>query len=403
MQRFIDPSHPCHIQSDIDTFAEDELEELQTHNLRRYPTTTSSPPRERITIDGREYLLMCSNNYLGLANDPRLAEAAASAASEWGTSASASRLVSGTTTLHQTLERRLAKLTNRPDCVLFSSGYLANVGTISSLVGMGDWIISDALNHASIIDGCRLSKAGIRTFEHGDAGACEKEVLEARDAGGKILIVTESVFSMNGDMAPLAELASIADTHSAWLLVDEAHSIGLLGKGAGAVAEAQLTDKVDVIIGTAAKALGAAGGFVAASEPVCEFLRNRARTYIFDTAPAPAVVGAAVAALDVIEAEPERAQNTLSLATRLASGLSGAGFNVLEPTGAIVPVILGASDTGLAVSEHLFQQGIFAPVIRPPSVPEGQARIRLCPMATHTEADIDHVVASFQQAQAAVA
>ena len=373
------------------------LDDLAEADLRRHLTVVDSPPGPTVVIDGAEHVLMCSNNYLGLAGDPRLAHAAALAAKEWGAGSGGSRLVSGSTSLHAEAEARLAAFEGAADCLLFSSGYLANVGTISALVGPGDAVVSDALNHASIIDGCRLSGARVEVYRHGDAAHAARLVAEVAATGsGRVLVVTDSVFSMDGDVAPLADLVAVAESTGAFLVVDEAHATGVLGPaGRGAVAAAGLEGRVDAIVGTCSKALGSAGGYVAGSADLCDWLRNRARTFVFDTAPAPASVAATLAALDVLEAEPERAGRVLAHARRLAAGLRDLGYDVWEPAAAVVPVVVGKAADALALGARIRDRGGFAPPIRPPSVPPGTARIRLCPMATHTDAHVDAVLAAF--------
>lgn len=342
---------------------------------------------------------MCSNNYLGLATDPRVTAAAADAARTWGSGSGASRLVSGTLALHSELEQRLAAFKGTADCVLFSSGYLANLGAIPALIGRGDTVVSDQLNHASIIDGCRLSGADIVIYPHGDAAACGEQVARAR---GRVLVVTDSVFSMDGDQAPLAELAAIVERHGAWLMVDEAHATGVLGRGAGAVAALGLGAQVDVLMGTCSKALGSAGGFIAGSRALCDYLRNRARPFIYDTAAPPSVLAATLAALAVIEKEPERCQQVAAAAGYLATELRALGYTVPWPAAAIVPVLIGDSALAMRLSAYLRQAGVLALAIRPPTVPRGTARLRLCPMATHTAEQLAQVVAAFRAARDAL-
>lgn len=361
-----------------------------------------SRPGARVTVGGDDLLLMCSNDYLGLAGDPRLAEAASAAAHRWGTGAGASSRVSGATELHAELEARLARLKACEDAVLFSSGYLANLGTIAALTREGDVVVSDELNHASIVDGCRLSGAAIAVYPHGDAAACARHVAAARRRGAAVLIATDSVFSMDGDVAPLAELAAIAAEHDATLMVDEAHATGVLGHGRGALAAAGLEGRAEVVMGTCSKALGAAGGFVAGSAGLCRFLRLRARPYVFDTAQPAPVSAAVLAALDVTEAEPWRGERACANAIRLADGLAQAGWRVPEPAAAIVPLVAGDADNAVALSERARQCGVLAPAILPPAVPAGAARIRLCPTAAHSDADVDATVAAFGRPPEAV-
>lgn len=343
-----------------------------------------------VTIAGQELILLCSNNYLGLATDPRLVSAAQDAAARYGVGSGASRLLSGSTPLHGQLEQQLARLKGSEDCLLFGSGYLANVGTIAALLQPGDTVLSDRLNHASIIDGCRLSGARIAVFPHGDLSAAERELSQAR---GKVLIVTDSVFSMDGDAAPLPELVTLSARYGALLMVDEAHATGVLGHGL--VPSLGLSGQVPIVMGTCSKALGSLGGFVAGSRLLCDYLRQRARTFFFDTALPPPVVAATLAALDVIAQEPDRGQRAQALASRLYHGLTQLGFVALPPSAAIVPVMCGPEAAALALAAALRRDGILALAVRPPTVPPGTARLRLCTMATHTDAHIAYILDCF--------
>lgn len=374
---------------------DEESAVLQRKSLWRTPKKLTALTGPIVEIDGERLLLLCSNNYLGLAADPRLAQAADDAARRFGSGSGASRLVSGTQALHVELEAALARFKGTEDCVLFSSGYLANLGTIAALVGRGDAVVSDAWNHASIIDGCRLSGAEIAVYPHADVDACEARLRAARAAGRRrLLLCTDSVFSMDGDLAPLGPLIALARRYAAMLLVDEAHATGVLQKGRGALGA--FPDEVAAVrVGTCSKALGSAGGFVAGSRALCDYLRNRARSFVFDTAPPPPVVAATLQALSIIEAEPQLGQRVCDHAERLWRALSAIGYDVAPPAAAIVPVVIGDSARAVALSDALRRRGIFAPAIRPPTVPDGTARIRLCPMASHTGEQIEQVIAAF--------
>ena len=370
-----------------DSYLETQTQALKDAGLWRTVQPLAGAPGPTVRIGEEELVLMCSNNYLGLAADPRLADAAAAAAHALGTGSGASRLVCGSLALHGELEQRLARLKGKEDCVLFSSGYLANLGTIAALCGRGDTVISDQLNHASIIDGCRLSGADLAVYPHADADACAELVERAR---GRVLIVTDGVFSMDGDLAPLGELAAAAARRGAWLMVDEAHATGILGDGgAGAAAALGVSDRVAVVMGTLSKALGSAGGFVAGSRLLCDYLRNRARSFVYDTAPAPTGVAA----------PPERRHRVVAAAQRLASELGALGYEVPRPAAAIVPVMIGDSAVAMRLSGYLRRAGVLAPAIRPPTVPAGTARLRLCPMATHTPEQLAQVLAAFRAAR----
>jgi 8-amino-7-oxononanoate synthase len=377
------------------------LDALRHAGLYREPKTIEGPPGPEVTIAGRRVLSFASNNYLGLANDPRVKEGAIRAVERYGAGAGASRLVSGDLTLHRELERRLAALKGTDDAIVFGSGYLANVGTVTALAGPGDAVYSDELNHASIIDGCRLSRAAVRVYPHGDADGLE--ALLHQDAGRfrRRLIVTDAVFSMDGDLAPLRALADLAERHGAMLMADEAHATGVLGpRGAGAVELLGVDGRVPVIMGTLSKALGSSGGFVAGPHALIDYLRNRARGFVFTTGLPPAAAGAALAALDILEREPWRRARVLDLAGRLARGLHAIGYRVLPTESAVVPVVIGGAREAVALSEALFRRGIFCPAIRPPTVPEGQSRLRVTPMATHTDEHIERALDAFSDARA---
>lgn len=379
---------------------EEELEVLRRAGLARALTAIEGPPAPETVIGGRRRILLASNNYLGLAGDPRLEAGAVWAIERFGAGAGASRLVSGTSTLHRELEARVAALKGTEDAVVFGSGYLANVGTIAALVGPGDSVYSDELNHASIIDGCRLSRATVRVYQHRDVAGLAALLDEDRGRVRRRLIVTDAVFSMDGDLAPLPELAALAERHDAMLMVDEAHATGVLGsRGAGAVELYGLEGRVPVIMGTLSKALGSAGGFVAGPRALAEYLRNRARGFVFTTALAPAAAGAALAALDIVEQEPWRRTRVLGLAKRLAAGFSALGYRVLPTQSAVVPVLVGDARRAVALSEALLRRDVFCPAIRPPTVRQGQSRLRVTPMATHTDDQIERVLDAFADAR----
>ena len=358
-----------------------ELALVEAQGLRRHPVTVSSPVGPEVEISGRRVVQFCSNDYLGLAGDPRLRRAAAQAALRWGAGTGASRLVSGSTELHASLERGLARFKGCEDAVLFSSGYLANTGTIPALVGRGDAVFSDELNHASIIDGCRLSGATVVVYRHADVVDLDRKLGDV--AARRRLVVTDSVFSMQGDLAPVGDIAGVCERHGAMLMVDDAHATGVLDSGSGAA---------DIVMSTLSKALGSAGGFVAGSRSLVEWLRNRARSYMFDTAPGAASVAAAGAALEIVEAAPERALRVRASARRLAEGLGAQGFEVLPPAAAIVPVVVGEAAAAVELSGRLLKAGVLVPAIRPPSVPVGTARLRWTLSAAHTEEHVERAL-----------
>jgi glycine C-acetyltransferase/8-amino-7-oxononanoate synthase len=370
----------------------ERLAELEQLGLTRRLRMVSGPQGPTVLLDGRPVLLLCSNNYLGLADHPRVREAAADAAMRWGVGAGASRLVSGTMTIHRRLEERLAEFERSEACLLFGSGYLANLGVIGALSGPGTTVFSDELNHASIIDGCRLSRAEVVVYRHRDVEHLEWSMRRhpgRREEQGGQLIVTDSVFSMDGDVAPLEDIAELAGLHGARLVVDEAHATGNLGPdGRGAVAEAGLEDEVDVLIGTLGKALGSYGAYACASAEIVRYLINTARPLIFSTAPAPPAVAGALAALDLLEERPHRVQRLRSNARALRSELAAQGFPVAEGEMHIVPLIVGDERAAMRLCQEAIERGVFAQAIRPPTVPEGTARLRLAAMASHTPAEL---------------
>jgi glycine C-acetyltransferase len=379
-------------------FAE-ELERLDAAGLRRGLTAVDGMQDARLVIDGRSFLSLCSNNYLGLANHPALIEAAVRAARDQGVGAGASRLVSGSMRAHHELEERLAEFKQTERCLLFTSGYQANVGTITSLAGEGDAVFSDALNHASLIDGCRLSRARVHVYPHADLDALGAAL--ARCQARRRLIVTDSIFSMDGDAAPLAGICALAEQHGAMVMVDEAHATGVLGEnGAGLVEELGLRDRVTAQMGTLGKAFGAFGAYVAGSEGLIELLVNRARTFVYTTALPPPVVAAAAAALEIVRRGASRRAAVRRNATRLRRGLAALGYPVAgADDGHIVPVIVGDADSTMRLSAALYERGVLARGIRPPTVAEGTARIRATVMATHTDTDIDAAVAAFARSR----
>jgi 8-amino-7-oxononanoate synthase len=374
------------------------LADLEDRDLLRVLTYCQGAPDPEVAIDGVPHLLLASNNYLGLANDPAVVAGARAALEEYGAGAGASRLVTGSLDLHRRLEERLAALKRCEDALVFPTGFQANVGTIPALVGRGDVIFSDALNHASLIDGCRLSGAEVVRYPHADPDALEAVVRSA--AGRRRLIVTDTVFSMDGDLAPLPEIVEIAERHGCMTMVDEAHATGVLGAtGAGALEHFGLEGRVPVVMGTLSKALGAQGGYVAGDRDLCDFLRTRDRGFVFTTALAPAAAGAALAALDVVRDQPGRRARLHALVRRLVEGAEALGYTVLPTDSAVVGVLIGEAADALAVGASLRRSRVWAPAIRPPSVPPGTARMRLTVMATHEDRHIDWALAALAEAR----
>jgi 8-amino-7-oxononanoate synthase len=359
------------------------LDEIRRSGLHRRLRLIEGAQGPRVLLDGGDVLLLCSNNYLGLADHPKVREAASEAAERYGAGAGASRLISGTMSLHRKLEGSLAEFIGAETALLFGSGYLANTGTIAALAGRGEVVLSDELNHASIIDGCRLSRAETFIYRHRDVEHLEWGL---REAGSRAaLIVTDSVFSMDGDVALLSEIAELAARHRCMLMVDDAHGIGALGPGGrGAVAAAGLAGRVDVVVGTLGKALGSYGAFVAARRDVAELLVNTARPFIFSTAPPPPSVGAALAALALLRARPGLVEQLRRAAATLREGLTGYGLDLGGSRTQVVPVMVGDARRAMALCERALERGVFAQAIRPPTVPQCTSRLRLAVMATHS-------------------
>jgi 8-amino-7-oxononanoate synthase len=382
-----------------DEFFRRELTRLEAEGLRRSLLAVEGAQDTHVRVDGQVVVCLCSNNYLGLANHPAVVEAARRAARDLGVGAGASRLVSGSMRVHHDFEDRLAAFKKTEAALLFNSGYHANIGVIAALAGEGDAVFSDALNHASLIDGCRLSRATVRVYRHCDVGHLE-DLLAATPARRR-LIVTDSIFSMDGDCAPLCEICSLADRFGALVMADEAHATGVVGPtGTGLAELLGVSDRVDVQMGTLGKALGSFGGYIAGSHALIDYLTNTVRTFIYATALPPPVVAAAGAALDIVVREPARRESVMRNARRLRSGLRGMGYSVPGGAGHIVPVLIGDAGATMQTAEELLLFGVLARGIRPPTVPPGTARIRATVMATHTDTDIDEAVAAFARAAA---
>ena len=366
---------------------EARLHELAALGLGRRTRLVSGPQGPHVLLDGKPVLLLCSNNYLGLADHPRVREAAAEAAMRWGVGAGASRLVSGTMTIHRRLEERLAAFKRRESALLFGSGYMANAGVIAALARPGDVIFSDELNHASIIDGCRLSRAEIFVYDHCDTEHLEWGIEQAEGRGA--LIVTDSVFSMDGDIAPLPEIVELAHRHRLRTLVDDAHGTGTIGPGGrGALAQHGLEDHVDAVVGTLGKALGCYGAFVACDEQMARYLVNAARTFIYSTALPPPAVAGALAALELLEESPKRVQRLATNARVLRTELETEGFDLSGCATHILPLVIGDAELTMRICERALAGGIFAQAIRPPTVPPMTSRLRLAVMATHREEEL---------------
>jgi 8-amino-7-oxononanoate synthase len=365
-----------------------ELENLASQDLRRFLTPVEEAlPGGRVRVGGRVLLNLSSNDYLGLSQDPRLIAATREAAARWGVGAGASRLVVGHLALHEEVEDRLAAFKGTEAAVIFSTGYMANLGAISALAGPGDTVFCDRLNHASIYDGIKLSGARLARFPHRDLDRLEALLQKA--GTGRRLIVTDSVFSVDGDLAPLQELVDLKDRYDARLMVDEAHATGVLGPhGAGWAEALGLTQRIEVHMGTFSKALGSLGGFVAGDRRLIDYLHNRARSFIYSTAMPPPVLGAIAAALDIVANEPERRGYLLSEAKNFRQTLTQAGFDILGSETQIVPVLVGDNASTLRLAARLREQGLMAVALRPPTVPPGRARVRFSLSAAHSPGDL---------------
>jgi len=373
-----------------------EIEQRKRAGLYRTRRLVSGPQQPELTADGQALLSFCSNDYLGLANHPNNIEALKNALPETGLGGAASHLVCGHHDAHHRLEQRLADFTRRSSALFFSTGYMANVGVISALVGRGDTVFSDRLNHASIIDGCILSRARVRRYAHGDVEALAAMLA---DTSGHKVVVTDGVFSMDGDVAPLKALARVCKAHDALLVVDDAHGIGVLGpQGRGSVLEAGLSeDEVPVLIGTLGKAVGTSGAFVAGPALLMDYLVQKARTYIYTTAMPPAVAIATCASLDLIEADDQRRAHLNGLIAHFREGAQALGYELMPSYTPIQPIMIGGNEEALALSQALQQQGVMVTAIRPPTVPEGQARLRVTLSAAHSEAHVARLLAALSE------
>ena len=362
----------------------DELKELGLHRRLRL---VSGPQGPRVVLDGKPVLLLCSNNYLGLADHPRVREAAADAAMRWGVGAGSSRTACGTMTVHRRLEERLAAFSGTGAALLFGSGYLANLGAVSALAEAGGVVLCDELSHASLADGCALARADAYLYRHGDMDHLATLLREA--TGRPTLVVTDSVFATDGDVAPLEDLVGLCQRHGARLLVDEAHGIGCLGPaGRGAVAEAGLEGEVDVVVGTLGKALGSYGAYVACDQPTARFLSSRARTLLASTAPPPPAVAGALAALELLAEQPQRLEQLQANADVFRAELAREGFETAGSTTQIVSIVVGDAALALRVCEAALERGVLAEPVRPPTVAPGTSRVRVAVMASHTRDEL---------------
>ncbi|KON79341.1 8-amino-7-oxononanoate synthase [Azoarcus sp. PA01] len=376
-----------------------DLAELDSRALRRTRRSLATPCAPHVRVDARDMLAFCSNDYLGLAADPALAHALQAGAAQWGAGSGASHLVSGHYAVHDELETRLAAFVGCERALYFSTGYMANTGAIPALVGRGDAIFADRLNHASLVDGALLSRAELHRYAHGDPAALEGAL--AASSAKRKLIVTDTVFSMDGDVAPLAALLDLAERFDAWLMVDDAHGFGVLGPGGrGAVAEAGLASWRLIYVGTLGKAAGVSGAFVAGHADVIEWLMQKARTYIFTTGAPPALAETLLASLDLIEHGDERREHLAGLVALLRRELALARWQLLPSRTPIQPVVIGDNAEALAVARALWDAGLWVPAIRPPTVPPGTARLRISLTAAHRADDVRRLAHALNRLEA---
>ena len=382
---------------DLDLILQRELDGLKRRGLFRKMKRIDNMQGPTVIIDNKEVVLLSSNNYLGLAGHPKVIRAQVRAAEEFGAGSGASRLISGNMKLHEKLEKKIADFKGTEDAIVFATGYMANIGALSALVGKKDLVVSDKLNHASIIDGARLSGATLRAYPHKNIERLEG-LLKKGPAYEKRLIVTDGIFSMDGDIAPLAELVRIARKYSAILMLDDAHATGVLGKtGKGTCEYFGIKEGVNIQMGTFSKALGNLGGYVAGSRTLIEYIRNRARSFIYSTALPPAIVGGCIRAIEIAEHDTGLREKLWSNVRRFRDALIELGFDIMGTETQIIPVCIKDASSTMKAAEGLLKMGIFAPGIRPPTVPVNKCRIRVSLMATHTQQHIHKAIEAFRR------
>jgi 8-amino-7-oxononanoate synthase len=381
----------------MDDVLKSALAERRDQNLYRQRKVVAGPQGTEVVVDGKKYLNFCSNDYLGLANHPDIIAAFKKAADEFGVGSGAAHLVCGHTALHHELEEKLAEFTGRPRALLFSTGYMANIGVVNALLGKHDFVYEDKLNHASLIDGGLLSGARFQRFLHNDVDNLRSKL--ERAGTGRKLICVDGVFSMDGDVAPLPELAALAQKHDAWLMVDDAHGFGVLGaQGGGCAEHFNLNiDQLPIVMGTLGKGFGTFGAFVAGSETLIETLIQFARPYIYTTAMPAAVAAATLKSLELVRSESWRRESLQKLIARFRSGAQQLGLQLADSPSAIQPLLVGAADKALQFSEQLGARGFWIGAIRPPTVPAGTSRLRITLNATHTEQQVDELLAALAE------
>lgn len=376
-------------------FIEKELQSLKERDRYRQIRWIEEGPSPWVRMNGGKVLLLCSNNYLGLANDPRLKEKMLRGIQTWGCGSGGSRSISGSLAIHRLLEERLARFHGSEEALLFNSGYSANLSLLSALMGEGDVIYSDELNHASIVDGCRLSKASIQIYRHLDMEHLESLLRENQEKRRK-LVVTDGIFSMDGDEAPLPKIIQLAKQYDALTMVDEAHAIGVFGPtGRGTLEHFQTSQEVDILVGTFGKALGCFGAYMAGKKSLIEFLINTGRVFLYTTALPPSVSACVLASLDLLDAEPERRERLWTNVHYLREGLNQLGFDTMKSQAHIIPVLVGEPKIAMEMDRRLLEGKVFVQGIRPPTVPEGKCRLRVTVMATHIREDIDFALENF--------
>jgi glycine C-acetyltransferase len=378
-------------------YLDDALDDLRGQGLYRQLRVLDGEQAARTSIDHRQVVNLSSNNYLGLTTHPTLRVRALDASKAFGVGTGSVRPIAGTMAIHMELERKLAAFKQTEAAVVFQSGFTANAGTVSSLLGRDDVIVSDELNHASIIDGARLSRATIKVFPHRNVAAA-RQILEGLPRQQRTLLITDGVFSMDGDLGPLPELCDLADEHGCIMMVDDAHASGVFGRaGRGTIDHFGMHGRVDVQVGTLSKALGALGGYVAGSRALIEFLYHRARPFLFSTSHPPSVAATCIAALEVLEREPQWMERLWANTRFFKAGLEALGFNIGISESPITPVIVGDGALAMTLSDRLFQAGVFAQGIGFPTVPQGKARVRTIVTATHTEDELQFALDAFMQ------
>jgi glycine C-acetyltransferase len=382
--------------ADALAFLDAELAALKEQGVFRYPRTLEGEQRGRARVDGREVVNLSSNNYLGLAADPRLKAAAIRATERYGAGTASVRTIAGTMPLHRELEERLARFKGTEAAIVFQSGFTANAGTVAAILTREDAIVSDELNHASIIDGSRLSRAKINVFRHRDMADLRAKLEEASGQARRTLVVTDGVFSMDGDIAPLPEIVALAEQFGAIMMIDDAHASGVLGRnGRGTVDHFGLHGRVDVQVGTLSKAVGVLGGYVAGSRRLIDWLIQRGRPFLFSTSHPPAVTAACLAALDILESEPERLERLWDNTRFFKQGLQALGLNTGQSETPITPVIVGEGERAMRLSDLLFEAGVFAQGIAYPTVARDKARVRTIVTADHTKEDLQQALEAF--------